>query len=188
MASNALFEGANTVSEAFLFPRRSARSAAVTTASNVWNSAVSETICIIVFSDEGGFVGLSVGTMIGIKVIGGMGGVGKSVGRIGLGICDAIDGALVGPFDSGRKLGMGVGEIEGTPVGIEVEGGIALGGLVGGGAVDGTAVGSISLLGGGDPVGFAVGACVMLDSVSYFEVHSLRISFSSSEIPLESLP
>jgi hypothetical protein len=190
MASNALFEGANTVSDAFLFPRRSASSAVETTASNVWNSSVSETISITVFTDEGGLVGLSVGTTIGIKVIGGMGGVGKSVGGIGLGICDAIDGAIAGRFDSGRKLGVGVGEIEGTLVGIEVEveGGIALGGLVGGRAVVGNAVGSISLLDGGDPVGFAVGDCVMLESVSYFEVHSLNISLSSSEIPLESLP
>lgn len=188
MASNALLEGAKTVSDASSFPRRPARPAAVTTVSKVWNSEASEIMSINVCSDEGDFVGLSVGTMIGIKVIGGMGGVGKSVGSIGLGICDASDGAIVGRFDSGRKLGVGVGKLEGTPVGIEVEGKGALGGFVRGRAVVGNAVGSASLDGGGDPVGFAVGDCVMLESVSYSEVHSLRISFSSSDSSFESLP
>jgi hypothetical protein len=104
--------------------------------------------------------------MIGINVIGGIGGVGKSVGSTGLGSCDAIDGATVGSFDTGRGVKVGVGEIEGIPVGIETEGGLALGELVRGRAMVGNAVGSIPLEGGGDAAGFAVGGGVMLESVS----------------------
>lgn len=177
------------MSDASSFPRRSARPAATITASNVCKSAVSETISSTVCSEGDDFVGLSVGTTIGIKVIGGIKGVGKSVGSIGLGVCDASDGAKVGTLGSGRKLEVGAGAmVEGTSVGIVLEGGGALGGLVRGRAVVGNLVGIIPVVGGGDRIGFAVGDSVKLESVSYCEVHSLIKSFSSSEFPLESLP